>query len=578
MASARAAADTQRVLRAALIFAGCALFASPARTWQAVEPAPQDERGVRLIVLIAIDQLVPEELERLAPAFRGGLGRFLEEGLVFAQAAHEHGVTETAPGHATLGTGCHPFRHGIVANDWRSRSSGEGWYCFADPAAAPLRAGGPGALAGDGGYGRSPANLRRPALAEMVAAADPRSKSCSIAGKDRAAIGLGGRSSWCLWWDQAHGGFESSSVYGSELPAWVREWNSTWVERLMDGPFGAGWSDDLARAAGPPGEVADERAGEGGRVFPYPLELPSDPPSERDLRRMARFVYESPANDAFVVDLAAEAVRALELGADEHPDVLTISLSSNDVVGHECGPASREITDLLLRADEELGTLFELLDQRAGKGRWIAALSADHGVLPLPEQLAARGLASRRLSGWDVAHAVSPIQHALEKRWGDSLGFSFDAHGVHVSPEAVAAAGLELYGVRAEIAAALQRVSWIERALTLEDLERALAKPEAADELALLSARSFDPDRSPDVTVVCKPWLLAGMRSGTSHGTPHPYDRRVPLCFLGAGFEAGRREERAATVDVAPTLLDRAGVPVPEGLDGAVLAPRATPR
>ncbi len=540
------------------------------------EDGPRDSQDVRLVVLIVVDQLVPEELDRLRERFRGGLHRLLEEGLVFTEAAHQHAVTETAPGHATLGTGCHPAQHGLVANEWWSRAAAARSYCVADPAARALRAGPPATDGAPSDPGRSPRNLRRPSLAEILRAADGRSKSCSIAGKDRAAIGMGGRSQHCLWWDLERGGFESSSAYGADLPPWVRAWNAVWVERLLDGPFGSGWFDDLAAMEAGEDQVPDARAGEGGHVFPYALEQPSEPPSSHDLRGLATFAFRSPACDGFVIELAGEAVRALELGLDEHPDVLTLGLSANDVVGHECGPGSRENTDLILRADEALGALFELFDERVGRGRWIAALSADHGVLPLPEELALRGVASRRVGASEVARSVRAARAALEQRWHDSLGLTGDSQGVRVSPQAVAATGLELAEVRAEVAAALEQAgeTWIERALTFEQLAAAARGEGAADELVVLVANSFDADRSPDVAIVCKPWLLVGMSSGTSHGTPHPYDRRVPLVFFGPGFTAGQRPERAATVDVVPTLLDRAGIAVPAGLDGVVLAPR----
>ena len=195
------------------ILAGPACAGTPAAAPH--QPSTRDSEHVRLVVLISIDQMIPEQLERLGPWYTGGLARLREQGWVLTEAALEHGLTETGPGHASLGTGCHPARHGVRANSWWSRSRKAWLYCVADPEVAVVTADGSTTSAPYAGRGRSPLNLQRPGLADYLRAADPESRSASISCKDRAAIAMSGQhADLALWWDRdGAAGFISSSWY-----------------------------------------------------------------------------------------------------------------------------------------------------------------------------------------------------------------------------------------------------------------------------------------------------------------------------------------------------------------------------
>jgi len=532
---------------------------------------------VGLVVVLAVDQMSPEQLERLRPWLSGGLRRFLDEGLVFRDAELRHGVTETAPGHASLGTGLDPTHHGIVANEWWVHGAKPKVYSVADPDVRALTGAGASTSPEYESSRLSPRNLRAPGIADFLRAADPASKSCSISSKDRAAVTLAGRRpDWALWWDRQRGGFMSSTWYGEQLPSWVRAWNEGWTRRLHE-RFGGGWQADFPPDFEASGTAADDRPGEaglsGGRTFPHALPGAGEPETA-DPKRLAAGVYGSPAGDEFVLELAREACIALALGADEHVDLLAISLSSCDTVGHSFGPASREVSDVLLRADRELGELFELLDQRIGRQGYVAALSADHGVLELPEALQARGIGARRVPGRALTETVERAREALERRFGEDFYVAHDARGLVLARERIEALGLDAAEVRRSAARelAVAGSEWLEAAWTWEQLQAAARGPAPALGWIAAEARSFDEERSPDVTLLCKPWHLVGMSSGTSHGTPYPYDRRVPLAFLGAAFAPGESWEHAASVDVVPTLLASLGIEVPAGLDGRALA------
>lgn len=542
--------------------------ASAARSGPAPRPAPRGPEGsdVRLVVVLGVDQLIPEQLDRLEAFLPGGLGRFAREGTVFSEALLGHGITETGPGYATLGTGVHPSRHGIVSNQWFG-PEGDGVYCMSDPAATVL--GASGALAG---RGLSPANVRVAALGDHLRAAHPDSLVVAVSGKDRAAIGLAGRRpDACVWWGLDAGGFATSSWYGEALPEWIRPLDEAWPQRFGAGePWGEAWEPTSPAGIERVGSLPDERPGEAPRAGVRQLLVAArsaDGPRRRAL--LARYVFLTPRVDELVVEAGAEAVRALGLGADEHPDALLLGLSACDILGHSHGPYSAEVTDLLLRLDAALGALFELLDAEVGEGRWVAALTADHGVLPLPSEARRRGYDARVYPDSVVEETVGAVRARLEAELGRDFVKAFDADGIRLDRAALREAGVD-HAVARALAAEAARGSgeWLARAYTLEELAGGLD----ADDLWLsLMARSYDAERSPDVAFVRREGSLVGSSAATSHGTPYRYDRRVALAFLGAGIPRGRRGDLAQTVDVVPTLLHGLGIAPPEGLDGRAL-------
>jgi len=553
----------------------------PARTAPRAEPTSgqRDARALprpRLLVLVVVDQLGSEWLERLEPALEGGLARFVRHGRWYTQAAHEHALSVTAAGHASLSTGTHPARHGIIANEWFDRTSLRMRAAVDDASVRPLLP----AHAGEAAASRarsapSSAALRVEGIADWIAAADSRARTLAIAGKDRGAILLAGkRPQLALWWDRECGGFSSSTHYASALPEWVQAWNRAWHARAGEAP--SAWtpleSEALAELELAPDDQEGESLGlDGRRSFPHAPPPISKPPSAKELARLAEFSFRSPLVDAHVLELATRALAELELGRDEATDLLALSFSARDSVGHLFGPLSREATDVALRVDAGLGELFAQLDARVGAEHWIALLSADHSVLDLPERLRARGETGVRVPIAEL--------HALRARLDEACaegapiarfdGGQIDLAPSELAPELLAAQRTRLAAVLREHASYALRVD------TRDELERARHAPAAErarfDEFLRLALASFDPERSPDLSVQLRAGYLLPLALGTTHGSPHPYDRRVPLVFLGPGFEPARSAAPAATVDAAPTLLERLGLPVPDGLDGRTL-------
>ncbi|MEQ1894910.1 MAG: alkaline phosphatase family protein, partial [Planctomycetota bacterium] len=511
----------------------------------------------RLVVLISVDQMIPEQLQRLEPHLAGGFGRFLREGAVFWRATVDYAATETGPGHATLASGRYPRKHGIVGNMLPDRASGKMLYCVGDPEARSVSSKG----LDEASPSSSPANLIGPALGDLLEERVPGSKCVSIAGKDRSAVLMGGQHpDAALWWHGTLGGFSSSSYYGEELPDFVDVWNKLWLERAR----GWRWEANLPAGIERLGTSADDVVGEssrGGRTLPRTL-------ASEDVA-LALQVPGTPLSDHFTLELATLAVETLGLGADGAVDLLAVGLSGCDYIGHAYGPWSVEVTDLLLRDDRELGRFFAFLDEQVGKGQWLAALTADHGVLDLPEGLQKELVGARRVAPAEVEALGAAVREALALTYeqGLDLGLRYAELGFSLDEAKVRALGLEPAEVRARIAEAARTVDWIEDAYTKEELDA-----DEGDPWLRLYQRAQHPERGPDVALRPEPWLLFDFPEGTSHGSPYPYDRRVPLAFLGPGIHTQRRFDAASPTDIVPTVLARLGLAQPTDLDGRVLA------
>jgi predicted AlkP superfamily pyrophosphatase or phosphodiesterase len=510
----------------------------------------------RLVVVISVDQLVPEQLQRLQSRFTGGFARILSDGAVFWRATVDHAATETGPGHATLATGLHPAQHGIVGNGFLDRASGKSTYCVGDPAVRAVTSAG----RDESKSSASPLNLQADALGDLIDAHHPESHTLSIAGKDRSAVLMGGRKpDAALWWNTAAGGFSSSSWYGDALPEFVNVWNSAWKERAR----GWKWESELGGTFAELGTGADDRAGErkaGGRTLPRTLPDDDGP--------LASAVLQSPLIDYFSLELATLAVGMHELGQDAVPDFLAVGLSACDILGHAYGADSVEVTDLLMRDDRDLGRFFAALDEQVGVGRWVACLSSDHGVLDLPEMLAEGAIGARRVGKAELQSLKALVDEALASAYeGADVGLRFDGLAFVLDEAKLAAAGLDPVDVRALVAEAARTCPWVADAYTLDEL----LAGEPRDPWMRLYRRSTTAERSPDVALRHDPWLLFDMDEGTSHGSPYPYDRRVPLAFLGGPVKAQQRFDAASPTDAVPTLLALLGLPVPQGLDGRVL-------
>lgn len=514
------------------VLAGCA---SP-RLAGAQESAAERPR---LVVMVVVDQLAAHLLDRYADLYTGGFRRLLDGGHRFTQASHAHGVTETAAGHTTLGTGVFPSRHGIVANDWYERR-GNAWqsvYSFEDTSSALVEA----AWAD----GRSPANMRSDGFADWLRAARSDARVVAVSRKDRGAIPLAGRVRGDVYWMEPESyRFVTSGYYRRELPDWVAAVNrripAAWADSVWDLSVSAEWVSH----ARPDSSVHE---GDGVHVT-FPHRAIEEQVDTGVVGRNA-WLFTVPWPDAATLALAEAAIDALELGAADRTDYLAVSFSQTDMIGHDYGPTSLEQLDNVLRVDRLLGELMAHLDARVGEGRWLLALSADHGVMIEPEVRVAAGQAGLRFSLRELRTLVQEVN---------------------------AAAGTgEIADIRRRAAETLEEHPAIADVMTEEELR---ATTVAADTFVELQRRSWFEGRQTGLMGRSGLWVrftegtIVSYPTGSTHGSAYWYDRHVPLIFYGAGVVAGETAEPARTVDVAPTLAQLVGIAYPSGIDGRPLA------
>lgn len=531
------------------------------------DPATHPAASPPLVIVLVVDQMRLEILDRLDPAFRGGFARLRRESLRQV-GSHDMACTHTAPGHASIATGRYPRSHGVFANRVRDEN-GEEIETIVDHSVE--------ARGGDGPPS-SPFRLTRSTLGDWLKAESPDSKVFSVAQKDRTAILLGGRNAdTAVWWDEDTGSAASSTWYPRELPEWARALSDALD---LDAKLGAGWT--LASVGDAfdgtfVGSTIDEQAGETPpRSFPH-----RGDEYRRGLIDLARY---SDVADTFVLQLARRAIEAESLGLDEAPDILWVGLSSGDRIGHRFGPRSREI-ELWYRAiDRELGDFFDWLDHNRGTRGWLVVVTADHGVPDLPEWSASQGLDAVRV---DMTADLEADARALSKT--DAC----PARRVHLR-EDDEAIYLETQPELAPeqrqrcIDAAASRVAkhpWAADVFTRD----ALVREEGNSEFWELYARCAVAADGPDLFYrLPEHWVPSpGYDFGTAHGGPYAYDREVPLMWLSPAMSAAHTPRAVsdesesvdegdkpggpnfALVDLAPTLAALMGLAPPADLDGS---------
>ena len=508
----------------------------------AAGPTSAQPATTPLVVMVVVDQLREPYFERYGDLFTGGFRRLLDQGRHYTRATHDHAVTETAVGHATLATGVHPMHHGVVANEWQVRTS-KGLVDVSNVGDSTVKIVGYPTLAGV-----SPHYLMRPGLTDWLVAAHPRSQVASVSGKDRGAVLPAAHVRGHVYWFEPRAGrFVTSTYYRDRYPAWADEFTARVLPRLARDSV---WASTIPAAA-LTRTSADTVPWESNGVhtgFPHRFADEGRPGGYWG------WFSATPKLDAATLEYARTMVTSLGLGRDDAPDFLNVSLSQTDRIGHSYGPLSREQLDNLLRLDRELGEFFTFLDRTVGAGRWVVGLSSDHGSLVSPETTWPGERPGRR--------GTTEEKAKLRATRDTAILFKDDP----ANP--------------ARTAAAMRRLPFVADAWTHAQLLSAESGT-PADSFAVLARRSLYPGRfAADFSPFGVEYRFVegwtGYVRGTGHGSPYWYDRHVPLLFMGPGFAAGRDTTRASTLDFAPTLARVIGVPVPAKLDGRALPGKAT--
>ncbi len=494
-----------------------------------------------LLVFITVDQMHADYFQRFGKQFTGGLAR-LRTGAFFTNAYQDHAITETAPGHATTMSGRFPRSTGIASN---AQGVVDAHYALLD--AAP------------GEVGASPDRFHGTTLYDWIAAAEPGALALSVSMKDSGAILPLGRAKQSVFWYSTNGNFTTSTYYADTLPAWVRDFNA---RRMAQGLAGATWN--LLRPASAyrePDAVAIENAGQ-DNVFPH--RFPDAPDSA------ALYIRVTPFMDSLVAQAALAGVNAMHLGAGPQTDVLAVSFSATDYIGHRYGPDSREIHDQLLRLDHTIGLLLDSLYRLRDSTRIIVALTADHASTSYPEISKSRGISARYV---DLRPLVQQAQRDLSAAGVPAGALHLDFPTITLDHDAVRHAGLDPDSVLRALAAAARKLPGVARVNTIAQV---YAADTTHDLIAQRWAHQFAPDAPVDLIVTLDRYdYPAGTRGMAEHGTPWDNDAHVPEIFYGPGICRCTRPDRVRVADMAPTLAALLGVQPMERLDGRALNVRA---
>jgi predicted AlkP superfamily pyrophosphatase or phosphodiesterase len=496
----------------------------------------------KLAVIIVVDQMRADYVDRFNGEWTGGLKRMVTQGAWFQQAAFPYLTTVTCAGHATISTGSFPHTHGVFQNAWFDRAARRQVTCTEDPRATNIGYGVP-VTGGDSAH-----QLEVPTFTDQMRSRR-QAHVVALSLKDRSAVMLGGHGGDAvIWLTNTLDGWESSSMYGdAPVPA---------VKAFIDAnpiaaDFGKTWDRMLPPASYPgPDEGAGEAPPQGWtRSFPHPLKGTSDKVDATFFTQWER----SPFADAYVGRFAAALVGSLRLGKHDGTDVLAVSFSTPDLAGHAFGPRSHEVQDIYAHLDRTLGALFDALDAQVGKDRWVAGLTADHGVTPIPEQLVAEGKDGGRIDGSAIANAIEQTLHPVMAQGRHVIAINtndiYFEQGVYEKIR-------KSRELTAKVLGAIEARPGVERVFMSEQV-RDGAK--SKDPIVRAAALSYFPGRSGDIIYTTKPgWMISA--GGTTHGSANPDDQRVPVLFLGAGIKPGTYQDAATPADLAPTLAEIAGL------------------
>jgi hypothetical protein len=551
-------------------------------------PAPSASAGPKLVVLVVFDQMRGDYMARWAEQYGpDGFERIKKEGIWFSNCHVPYSCTSTGPGHASLSTGAPPSVHGIVENEWYDRKAAARVYCcqpdrpydLVPPVPADL-----GKPSRGSGLGWSPQRLLAQTVGDSLHdATQGKGRVFSLSIKDRTAVLMGGQKPngvYCF--DTRDGRFHTGAYYGRDAAhPWVTEFNAT---KPADGWFDQKWerlrSDiDYAKFSSPDDTAAETTGFNGqGRTFPHPYRGKLDAP--------AKPYYEaiecSPAGNEMLLALVKKCVAAEKLGRGADRDLLCVSFSSTDMIGHMYGPDSQEVMDITLRADRTVGELLKFLEAEVGAGQFVVVVTADHGVCPMPELASSKEkypAATRKKVG-DLATELESALTAMygagpdgPTRWIEM----FDDNvwpWLYLNHKAIEARKLKPDDVASVARDWLAGRGYIETAFTRKELED---HSDTVPPFKSAARLAYNPDRCGDVIVIQKPGvLITNYPGGTNHGSPHPYDSYIPFLVFGSGVPAlGERKEKVSSLSVAPTLAWALGVPAPK--DAAVVPPAALP-
>ncbi|MCX7665188.1 MAG: alkaline phosphatase family protein [Gemmataceae bacterium] len=540
----------------------------------------------KLVVLVLFDQMRGDYLSRWEKHFTDdGFKRIMTQGSWFTECHYPYGVTTTGPGHASIMTGTSPDVHGIINNSWYDRKSGKTVNCaqsprykvVSDKPAKPVEektdpkgSNSTEKSTTEKAVSGSPDYLEAPTVGDAMHSAGMRkSKIIGISYKDRSALFPVGRRGYAYWLDNDMT-LITSTYYRETLPPWASEFNKL---KKADAWFGKDWNRflpdlDYTADSGPDFVIGEGKGSKQGITFPHPMGFGEKTPGKVYYEAL----YNSPFGNDYLFEIFKEVVIKEELGQDEFPDLLTVSFSSNDIVGHCWGPDSQEVMDTTIRSDRMFAQLLKFLDEKVGAGKYLLAVTADHGICPLPEVSEEKNLDAGR---WmNTKYTKLAESHLREK---------FDPKNLLDEKQRfIEATSLPWYYLNEKVLEQLK----LDKNTVAEELAQFLLKcpgvygaypaskftdDTVTDPHFKRMKRSYFPSRSGDVCLLLKPYWLPGgdspTASGTTHGSPYRYDTHVPLILYGTNIKAGIHKTPVTPQAIAPIFAKALGIAPPAKCD-----------
>jgi predicted AlkP superfamily pyrophosphatase or phosphodiesterase len=541
-----------RISAIGLIFIiGCASV-TPVVTNQ---PVSEANRRPKLIMGVTVDQMRYDYIEKFWNDFGDkGFKRLLGDGFFCRNLKYNYMPTYTGPGHASIFTGTTPAFHGIIQNDWFERSSGLTIYCSSDSTATGV---GTSSAAGK----MSPQYLLASTIGdELKIFSNNRSKVFGIAMKDRGAILPAGRTADAAYWfvGGTEGVWATSNWYMNDLPTWVKDFNAsgkatnyinqTWNLALDEARYDESMQDNNAYEAPFKGVLRP--------VFPYNLSELRASNGNFDL------IKATPFGNDLTVDFAKELIEKEGLGVDEFTDMLCMSFSSTDYIGHQFGIHSRELQDCYIRLDKLLGEFLDYLDQKVGRENYLLFLSADHGGAPTPSYM----MTEKASAGyWERDKFVANLQSWMKAHYGEGEWIINESNqNIFLNRKLIEEKKLDLNEIQNATARYVADQTHVHAAFAANQLNGYnLQLP-----IMQMAQLGFSQKMNGDVIYILDPNYMQYGMMGTTHGSPYVYDSHVPAIFFGSGIKHGESHSPYFITDIAPTVSAACKISFPNACIG----------
>lgn len=507
----------------------------------------------KIVVGIVVDQMRQDYFYKYQERYtEGGFKRLVREGFMMKNAHYNYIPTYTGPGHASIYTGTTPATHGIIANDWYVRKVNRNIYCAEDSTVT--------AVGGSAQNGKiSPRNMYSTTISdELRFASNKRSKVVGIAIKDRGASLPAGHLGDAYWFDDITGNFMTSTYYYDSLPTWVQKFNE---KKLAEKYSSQKW-ETLFPIETYKQSIADDNSFEGPFIGQEKTVFPYDLPSLKENNGGLGIIAGTPFGNTLTLEMAYAAIEGEKLGKRGETDLLAVSFSSPDYIGHRFGPTSVELEDNYLRLDRELEKFFNFLDKEYGKGEYLLFLTADHAVADIVDYMLSENVPS---GNFNTRYILTQMRGFSILKYGEGNWISsFTNEQVFLNYDLAKEKGVNIEEMQRELAEFLLKFPGIKEVHTATDMRRM----EYLTGKKSLLQMGYNHKASGDLLLVLEPAWLSSSYKGTTHGTGYTYDTHVPIVFMGWKVPQGESSRYATVTDIAPTLSMLLDIRLPNGSTG----------